>query len=117
MRNIRRSTSHDYFESMGVPILADRAFTRADSIESTAVVVISKRMADDYFPDGDPVGEELFVWDQNFAVVGVADNIHECGLGEGFPRIFYMASGQVAPDRMQVLIRTAGNPLDLAARG
>jgi len=110
----RRFASSDYFEAMDVPILAGRGFLATDSLESQPVVVISKQMADEYFPDESPVGEELFVWDMNFMVVGVAENIREYGLGADFQRVFYMASSQVTPGRMQVLLRTAGDPIAMA---
>ena len=109
----RRFASNDYFEGLGIPILTGRAFLPTDTLESQAVVVISKRMADDYFVGESPLGEELFVWGQNFVVVGVASKVREYGLGEEFPRVFYMSAGQVAPGRMQVLIRTAGDPLEV----
>ena len=111
----RRFASDHYFETLGIPILTGRAFEPVDRAGSSGVVIINATMAERWFPNENPLGKELFVWGQNWQVVGVAANIREFGLARDFTPVFYMASRQVTPDRMQLLIRSAGEPLELAA--
>jgi putative ABC transport system permease protein len=111
----RRFASDDYFEALGIPILTGRAFESTDRVGSPSVLIISNTMAERWFPDENPVGKELSVWGQNWQVVGVAADVREFGLAQDYPALFYMSSFQVFPDRMQLLIRSAGEPLDLAA--
>ena len=111
----RRFASDDYFSTMGIPILMGRALQPSDRLGSSAVVVISDTMAQQYFPDESPLGKELVLWRRNFEVVGVAGDVREFGLAEGFPKLFYLPSRQATPSRMELLIRTSGDPLQLAA--
>jgi putative ABC transport system permease protein len=112
----RRFASDDYFDALGIPIMTGRAFESGDRVGSPSVVIISQTMAERWFPNENPVGKELFVWGGNWQVVGVAADVREFGLGQDFTPVFYLASRQVTPDRMQLLIRSAGEPLDLAAQ-
>lgn len=109
----RRFASDDYFATMGIPILAGRPLEPTDRVGSPNVLVISNTMAQDYFPGENPLGKELALWDRRFQVVGVAGDVREFGLGADFPRLFYVSSRQVAPDHMELLIRTAGDPLSI----
>jgi putative ABC transport system permease protein len=111
----RRYASDDYFDALGISILTGRVFESTDRVGTTPVLVISATMAERWFPGENPLGKELFVWGQNWQVIGVAADIREFGLATEFPAVFYMSSRQVTPDRMQLLIRTVGEPLDLAA--
>ena len=111
----RRFASDDYFDALGIPILTGRAFESTDRVGSPSVLIISATMAERWFPAENPLGKELFVWGQNWQVVGVASDVREFGLASDYSPVFYMPSRQVAPDRMQILIRSAGDPLELAA--
>ncbi len=111
----RRFASDDYFDTLGISILTGRAFEATDQVGSPNVVIISATMAERWFPGENPLGKELFVWDENSQVVGVAEDVREFGLAMDIPPVFYMSSRQVGPDGMQLLIRTVGDPLDLAA--
>lgn len=111
----RRFASDEYFDAMGIPILMGRAFDSNDRAGEAGVLIINSTMADSWFPNENPLGKELFVWGQNWQVVGVAADIREFGLASDFTPLFYMASRQITPDRMQLFIRASGDPLSLAA--
>jgi predicted permease len=111
----RRFASDNYFDALGIPILTGRAFESTDRVGSPPVLIISATMAARWFPDENPLGKELFVWGQNWQVIGVAADIREFGLAQDFTPVFYMSSDQITPDRMELLIRSVGEPLDLAA--
>jgi putative ABC transport system permease protein len=49
----------DYFRTMGIPLLQGRSFTEEDVYEAPWVVIISKTMANRYFPNETPIGKRL----------------------------------------------------------
>ena len=73
------NVSADYFRTLRIPLVAGRTFTEADSAEST---IISKALADRYWPAGDAIGRRFrphgsASWT---TIVGVAGNVE----GRGF---------------------------------
>jgi putative ABC transport system permease protein len=60
--SVRRSVTPDYFETMGVPLLAGRGFTEADGWRGDGVdgvALINEAMARQHFPGEDPVGQRI----------------------------------------------------------
>ena len=56
---VRRSATPAYFETMGVPLLAGRAFTDADVWRGAPVAIINEALARRHFPGEDPVGQRI----------------------------------------------------------
>ena len=71
-----RLTSAGYFHVMGVPLLSGREFAESDVFEAEPVAVISKMLAAQVFPGGDPLNKRLRcgldrdVWMRVVGVVG-----------------------------------------------
>ncbi|MBZ5579761.1 MAG: ABC transporter permease [Acidobacteriia bacterium] len=110
-----RTISSQYFAVMGIPILAGRAFTDADTLDSPLVVIINEFMARALFPNRDPVGQ--FVPGSSIKIVGVVKNT---------PAMSYEAPPRAEQYRpyQQVMfgvflstlvVRTARDPMALAA--
>ncbi|MCG8455161.1 MAG: ADOP family duplicated permease [Holophagales bacterium] len=55
--------SPEYFETLGVPILAGRAFTAADGAEAPKVVIVNQRLAERQWPGENPLGRKLVMLD------------------------------------------------------
>ncbi len=51
--------SPDYFRLMGIPILRGRGVTEHDTETSSPVVVINEAMARQFWPNEDPIGQEM----------------------------------------------------------
>jgi predicted permease len=51
--------SPDYFETMGIPILLGRGFTREDKDTSQRVAVVNETFAHHFFGDANPLGQTL----------------------------------------------------------
>ena len=62
----------DYFEALGIPIVAGRAFTRDDVAGSPAVAVVNEVFAARVWPGESPLGETLDFAGQSVRVVGIA---------------------------------------------
>ncbi|SPE20332.1 conserved membrane hypothetical protein [Candidatus Sulfotelmatomonas gaucii] len=107
----RRFVTEDFFQTMGIPILAGQGFARNATAGSLPVTVISRSLARQLFPDGDAVGKSL-----GFAVpleiVGVAGDVRDFGPAADFRPAFYIPLRQLPapPPSMRLVIRSADSP-------
>jgi len=103
--------TEDFFQTMGIPILAGQGFARNATAGSLPVTVISRSLARQLFPDGDAVGKSL-----GFAVpleiVGVAGDVRDFGPAADFRPAFYIPLRQLPapPPSMRLVIRSADSP-------
>jgi len=118
-----RVVSPDYFGAMGIPLLRGRFFEANDNAGSQPVVLISQRLAEQYWPSQDPTGKRLKIgpidspnaW---LTVVGVVSDVRQTGL-YGDPRMdLYVPYAQerrgfVTP--RDLVLRTKGDPASVAA--
>jgi predicted permease len=112
----------DYFTTMGIPIVAGRAFRPGDEDPSNPVAVINERLARTFFPDTDPLGRRVQpsgapVW---LTIVGVAADVKQGGVEAPTGTELYFYNPQVAafgiPRRsMNFVVRTDRPPLTLAS--
>jgi putative ABC transport system permease protein len=49
----------EYLEALGVPLLAGRLFTPADTAQSQLVAIVNRKFAQHYWPNGDPMGKRF----------------------------------------------------------
>jgi putative ABC transport system permease protein len=107
----RKFVSNDYFSVLGVPMRAGRAFTVDDRVGTPPAMVLSEALAQILFPDEDPLGRPVTLWDEPFQVVGVARDVAEEGLGVVGRPTFFIATGQFPLESLQLMIRMSGtNP-------
>jgi putative ABC transport system permease protein len=112
----RKFASSDYFQALGVPMVAGRAFTRDDTPETPSVMVLSEALAGVLFPGEDPLGRVVNLWGLPFEVVGVSADVAEYGLGAVGRPTFFISSRQYPQASLQLLVRTAGDdPLSTVA--
>ena len=89
-----RMVTPDFFRTMGIPLVAGRAFAADDREGRTAVAVISQALARQSFPDRDPVGRQLLVKDnpdgfRPLEIVGVVGDLRHVSLeGAAEPHLF-----------------------------
>ncbi|HEY7181100.1 MAG TPA: FtsX-like permease family protein, partial [Blastocatellia bacterium] len=115
-----RVASVGYFETMKIPLISGRFFTEQDTIDSTKVVIVDQNMARAYWPNTDPVGKRLKFGDASSAdpwrtVVGVVGSVKHYALDTDSRVAIYGPHTQSASSTMSVAIRTAADPLSLAA--
>ncbi len=117
-----RSISPDYFRTLGISLQRGRAFTEADTRGTAPVVIINDRLAQLFWPDADPLGQQI-VFNGRCQVIGVASDIREKGLNQPALPTFYVPAPQMS-DGLTVathqwfltswIVRTSG-PVDLGA--
>lgn len=106
----------DYFRTIGVPMLRGREFTMAEEAAEggTPPIIVDKALADELFPNEDPVGQ-LLQYGANsgtteskpFLIVGVAPTLkHDLFAGKPESHI-YRATGSTGSTRMFLYTRAA----------
>ncbi len=115
-----------YFTTLGIPLLRGRDFTESDTASAPAVVIITRSMADRYWPKGDALGQRAVFPDAavtagggaatiDATVVGIVGDNKPASLAERInrPRA-YLAYAQKGGIFGTLAIRTAVEPMTLA---
>ena len=114
-----RVTDENYFRTMNIRLLSGRTYTPDEATQSRKVVVINEALARKYFPGEDPIGKRLTIsmkaQNEPTEIVGVVGDAKYAKL-ESEPRpMVYWPYPELSYTSMTLVVRTGGNPLDLAA--
>jgi putative ABC transport system permease protein len=127
-----RSTTPDYFRAMGIRLLDGREISNQDRRDTAKVAVVNETLARKFWPGASAIGKRLAIdfeamrfyrdrapeFDLAMGlreIVGVvADVKHQRLDGESFPEMYVPESQRGGRD-MTVVLRTAGDPLNLSA--
>jgi predicted permease len=71
-----RAVDPGYFSAIGIPLIRGRFFSEAERMDRDAYVIISQKLAHDYFPQEDQIGKHLHIpWrseaGEDYEIVGV----------------------------------------------
>jgi putative ABC transport system permease protein len=109
---LTRMASPGYFETMGIPLLRGRDLAPSDTEDSAKVVVISKAIAEEMFPNQDPIGRMVKLgWtDDAFEIIAVVGNAKLNGVRSDFDWAMYVASGQTMLVENWLVVRSEADP-------
>ena len=94
----------DYFETMGIPIVAGRGFHPTDAASSGMVAVVNETLANKFWKGENPIRQQLRPpwgdWVPMFTVVGVAKDVKQGGIDRetGTESYFFVEQMANAPD-------------------
>jgi putative ABC transport system permease protein len=117
-----RVISPDYFRALNIPLLRGRFFDSRDSQDSPPVMVVNRRLAEQFWPGEDPTGKRLKIGPADSpnpwaVIVGVVGDVRQQGFyGDQLPE-FYVPYAQERRSWMSpkdLLVRTTGDPGALA---
>jgi len=96
----RVAVTPDYFNALGQPLVAGRAFTDADRAGNEPVAIVSRTLARTFFGDVDPIGQSIDTFSLSNGwrprrIVGVASDARYRGLERPSLEV-YVPSTQVA---------------------
>ena len=123
--------SADYYKTFKIPVKRGREFNVSDTASSPKVVIINEALAKQFFPNENPVGQQIAVAkglgppfeEPARTIVGVVGNTHDAGLDQDTPPLMVVPDTQVL-DAMTALnakivplrwaVRTQGDPRQLS---
>ncbi|MBV9924262.1 MAG: ABC transporter permease [Acidobacteria bacterium] len=114
-----RTVSPNYFEVLGVPLVAGRPFAERDDAKAPPVLLINQTYAERVFPGEDPVGRRVtfkFTGDTQFEIVGIVGDEKVTTLDARTTPVVYFPAWQDSYfDSAALVLRTdAPDPLALA---
>jgi len=99
-----RFISPGYFTAVGLPLLAGKDISTADSATSPKVALINDMAAKRWFPGGNPVGQFIIASGKDpLRVVGVTANAHNMFLADNVRPTAYVPFTQISDDDMKTI--------------
>jgi predicted permease len=113
-----RFVSPSYFDTLHIPLLAGRTFTKNDGPNAPVVAVLSQSAARHLWGGANPVGKRFSpdMGQQWVQTIGVVGDIHEYGLDQQPADAIYISTGQQAVGDGSFIVKTAGDPMSIAKR-
>jgi putative ABC transport system permease protein len=105
--------SPNYFQTVGIPVLAGRDFAAADRQGSAPVAIVNQKFASTYFPGQNPLGRQFKSGIDSgklFTVVGIARDLPFLEITEASKNMAYKPMLQSPRDRLVLTTRVRGNP-------
>jgi putative ABC transport system permease protein len=118
---VTRVISPNYFRTMGIALLNGRQFTEYDRQDSAKVIVINEAMAGRYWPGEDPVGKRIKMGSLDtdtpwLSIAGIVKDVRQFEMNrEAKPQLYLPYTQYAAFYPRDLVVRTAGDPLSLAA--
>lgn len=110
----------DYFRTMQIPLVRGRVFTDQERLTRYHYIVVSKKFADQFFPNTNPIGQEIkIMWSgtlENYQIIGVVgDTLWDVTQPVKAAVYFPMLSGiATQTSNATLVVRTAGDPLAMS---
>jgi predicted permease len=99
--------SPSYFHTMRIPLKKGRFFDERDTTNAPWVVIISETTANRYFPNEDPIGQQMLLHytfkevdeERPRQIVGVVGEVKQVGMGGLHPEVYesYLQQPEVYP--------------------
>jgi putative ABC transport system permease protein len=115
-----RVISGDYFQAMGIPLVRGRTFLPSDVKQTQQVVLVNEEFARLAWPGEDPIGKRFTAGNATrvggaVTVVGVVGGVRHVTLDASPGPEMYRTMSQTAAGAMTLTVRTAGDPMAIAA--
>lgn len=108
-----RSVTPGFFAALGIPVIAGRDFTDADTNDRPQVVVLSQSAAKKLFPDRDALGQRLLIGSGNGGIpaeiVGIVGDIRSETLASVPDVAMYRSTGQRVSPFFQLVVSVQGD--------
>jgi predicted permease len=109
-----------YLHALGVPLIAGREFTRADSLKAAKVAIVNERFAEKFHLGRDAVGKRVSRSSSNvldMEIVGLVKDARHTSLKGTIPPMFFIPHRQDARllRSMTFYVRTSLNPEQIMA--
>jgi predicted permease len=104
-----RLVSPNYFETMGIPLLAGDGLPHLEDSISRRLVLVNRTMAEKYWPGADPIGQRLRFRSDGpwLTVAGIVGDVRQIGLADPPKEEVYSSYRAVSSQEMSMVVRTA----------
>jgi putative ABC transport system permease protein len=109
--------SPTFFATLGIPVLRGRGFTERDDAKASKVALLNEAAARALFANGEAVGRRLggsFENASEYEIVGVVRDTKYNSVRDPGPPTMYRCVWQGPARRLNVVLRTAGEPLAMS---
>jgi putative ABC transport system permease protein len=114
-----RLATDDYFDALGIRLVAGRTFTSRDTVGTPPVVIVNETLARRYWPGEDPVGRRIVMGRgesrRTLEVVGVVGDVRSFGLEEQIHAELFRPYAQELRPLLGIVVRTSGEPAALGS--
>jgi putative ABC transport system permease protein len=100
---------------MVIALRRGRLYTEAAGAGAPLVVLVNESFAKKYFPSEDPIGRRIGQQERWREIIGIVGNVRNFGLDREEPPAVYLPHAQVSVRFMTLVLRTAREPLAVAA--
>lgn len=111
----------DYFSALGIPLIAGREFTDADTASAPKVAIVNQAFAQFYFGAQNPLGMRIGPGGgkPEYTIVAVTRNAKYREMREATTRFWYVPFAQLGSDRssfraLTLFVRTSSDPNSIA---
>jgi predicted permease len=115
----RLAVGENFFDAVGIPLVAGRAFTANDTITSPKIAVLNEAAARKFFPkEEDPLGKrcgESPEKNMQYEIVGVVRDAKYHSVRDTSPPTIYLAAWQERLGPVSFEVRTAFDPANSIA--
>ena len=106
----------DYFQTLGIPLLAGRTFNELDRPSTVPVAIVNQAFVRQYFAGQNPIGKHVGrrtspgVWGE---IIGVVGNVRQLGPSQAASPEVYTAYQQEPVGDVNLALRSDADPLAL----
>jgi predicted permease len=107
-----------FFQTMRIPVKQGRTFSEQDSADAPKVAVVDETFARAFFPKGDAIGQYITYRTRDegaYRIIGIVGAVKDRNLAMAPRPMRYFSSLQIPSPYMNVIVRTAGDPLQLVS--
>lgn len=115
-----RAITQDYFKVMGMTLLEGREFRLSDDREAPRVIIVNEALVRQYFRGEHAIGRRIFFdgdakYERPLEIVGIVKDTRTEALNERPQPEIYQSLWQGQAFSKHMVVRTAGDPLPIAA--
>ena len=113
-----RAVTPGYFALLGLDLVEGRDFRASDKRDAPGVAIVNRALADKYFPGATAIGRKIWNGPRTRPpadIVGVVENGRTDDLTRAAEPELYMSFWQNGAFSKDLLVRTSGDPLAVAA--
>jgi putative ABC transport system permease protein len=101
-----------YFRAMGIRLLSGRDFSESDVAGGEPVAVVSKGLANRYWPSSEALGKRIAITDRTWRrIVGIVNDVRNDGLETSARPTIYIPFSQFPRASMSLIVRVDRNAM------